>query len=304
MSQTYKPAKDQDRETIHSAGNEVSTKSLSSISEAATPHTSAGTISFLDVLPRELRDAVYDYTFEHVVRRKPDTDDDVTFHFHAPVSNLRLVSRQFTAEYDERYKAFSLRNPSLTIVNDSQDCRRNWYLEVPRLATRCTELKTIRTLFDGRDEHTELAQRDILQKFLTNFHNTAVLVKRMPRLRRVEMRFNFESLHHSDYLEELLRLFSRLALFRSWPVEGKYELRYEGLTYPQPDRLLELGVPNIGILDAPVTLASWNQASLTELIDRRELEQRLRVEAAVLGAWKAKHGCSLWESKRSLRETG
>jgi hypothetical protein len=118
------------------------------------------------------------------------------------------------------------------------------------------------------------------------------------------MRFNFESLHHSDYLEELLRLFSRLALFRSWPVEGKYELRYEGLTYPQPDRLLELGVPNIGILDAPVTLASWNQASLTELIDRRELEQRLRVEAAVLGAWKAKHGCSLWESKRSLRETG
>ena len=69
MSQTYKPAKDQDRETIHSAGNEVSTKSLSSISEAATPHTSAGTTSFLDVLPRELRDAVYDYTFEHFVRR-------------------------------------------------------------------------------------------------------------------------------------------------------------------------------------------------------------------------------------------
>jgi hypothetical protein len=194
-------------------------------------------MSFLDVLPRKLCDAVYDFTFEHVVERRSDTGNDVTFHFHAPVSYLRLVSRQFMAEYDERYKAFSPRNPLLTIVNDSRDCRRNWHLECPRLATRCTELKTIRTLFDGRDEHTELAHRDILQKLLTNFQNTAVLFKRMPHLHRVDMRFNFESLHHSEYLEELLHLFSRLAIFRSWPMEGVYELRYEGLTCPQPGEL-------------------------------------------------------------------
>jgi hypothetical protein len=164
-------------------------------------------------------------------------------------------------------------------------------------------LKTIRTLFDGRDEHTKLAQRDILQKLLTNFQNTAVLVKRMPPLHRVDMRFNFESLHHSEYLEELLHLFSRLAIFRSCPMEGVYELRYEGLTCPQPGELRELGVPDIGVLDAPVTLVAWNQVSQTELIDRRELEQRIRVEAAVLEAWKVKHGCTLWESKRLLRET-
>lgn len=134
-----------------------------------------------------------------------------------------------------------------------------------------------------------------------HFHQTAALIKRLPHLHRVDMCFNFESLHHSGYHENLVRLLNRLSIFRTWPAEGRYELRYQGLTYTQSDKLRELHVPNIGILDAPVTLASWNQASEIEHIDRGDLEQRVRVEAAVLEAWKAKHGCTLWESKNLLR---
>ena len=124
----------------------------------------------------------------------------------------------------------------------------------------------------------------------------------MPHLRRVDMRFDFESLHHSEYHGEIIRLFSRLSMFKTWPAEGKYELRYQGLTYPQPEKLCELQVPNIDILDVPFTLGTWNQASQVEHVDRRELEQRLCVERLVSEAWKAKHGCTLWESKRMLRE--
>ena len=302
MSQIHKPAEHGDRETTRKAESEVSAEGPSSTSEVFTPDASVGGKSFFEVLPRELCDAVYDYTFEHVVKQQSDINDDVTFHFHAPVSNLRLVSRKFTAEYDERYKTFSARNTLLTIVNNSQNSNRNWHNEFPRLATSCRELKTIRSLFDGRDEYVELAHRNELKKFPTHFHSTAVLVKRLPLLRQVDMRFGFESLHHPGYFDELLRLFRRLSIFETWPAEGVCELRYEGLTYPQPDKLRELSVPNIDILNAPITLATWNQAWQTEQVDPRELEQRLRVEVAVLEAWNAKHGCSLWESKRLLRE--
>lgn len=258
-------------------------------------------MSFFGVLPRELRDAVYDFTFEHIVKQPSDTDDDVIFHFHAPVSNLRLVSRRFTAEYDERYKAFSPRNSLLTIVNNSQNNRPTWHSGCPQLATRCRELKAIRFLFDERDEYTWAAQENTLRKFLTHFRSIAALLKRMPLVQRVDMRFDFESLDHSGYPKELPYYFQRLSIFRALPV-GKYEIRYQGLKHPHPDKLRELQVPNIDILDAPITLVTWNKALQTEQVDRRELEQHLRVEAAVLEAWKAKHGCSLWESRRLLRE--
>jgi hypothetical protein len=116
------------------------------------------------------------------------------------------------------------------------------------------------------------------------------------------MRFSFESLHHSGYFDELLRLFRKISIFKTRPAEGACELWYQGLTYPQPDKLRELNVPNIDILNAPITLTTWDQAWQSEQVDPQELEQRLRVEVAVLEAWKAKHGCSLWESKRLFRD--
>lgn len=126
----------------------------------------------------------------------------------------------------------------------------------------------------------------------------------MPNLRRVDTRFDFESLHHAGYPDELLYLFRRFSIFSTWPAEGRYEIRYQGLTYTQPDKLLELRVKKVDILDAPIVLDTWNRALQMEQVDRRELEQHLRVEAAVLNVWKAKHGCTLWESKRLLRGKG
>ncbi|KAM0709457.1 hypothetical protein Q7P35_003496 [Cladosporium inversicolor] len=130
----YKPSIDDSRETTHRTDIEISPAGPSSASAAFTPNAIAGSRSFFEILPRELRDAVYEYTFEHVVKQQPGTDKDVTFYFHAPFSNLRLVSRQFTAEYDERYMNFSPRNTLLSIVNNSQNSRRHWHALVEELA--------------------------------------------------------------------------------------------------------------------------------------------------------------------------
>jgi hypothetical protein len=58
---------------------------------------SNGSKSFFDTLPREIRDNIYDYTLDHEVTRH-------SYHmrFKAPFPHLRLVSRQFKHEYDER----------------------------------------------------------------------------------------------------------------------------------------------------------------------------------------------------------
>lgn len=193
--------------------------------------------------------------------RECGTDDGVTFHFHVPVSNLRLVSRQFTAEYDERYKTLSSKKSILSIVINSRNNCRIWYSVCPQLAFRCRESSTTRTLLDGSDEYTETALRDVLKKSISHFHNTTILAKCMPHFYRVNMRLDFESLHQSGYPGDLLPLFQKLTFSKSWPTDGKFELHYQGLTYPQPDKLRELNVPNIDILDSPITLATWNPAS-------------------------------------------
>ena len=197
MSQTYKPVEAKDRETTHRAKEEVSTKGPSSILESSQSNDSAESISFFGVLPRELRDAVYDYTFEHVVERECGTDDGVTFHFHVPVSNLRLVSRQFTAEYDERYKTLSSKKSILSIVINSRDNCRIWYSRCPQPAFRCRELSTTLSLFDGSDEYTETALRDVLKTSISHFHNTTILAKCKHPYYRVRMRHDIEYLHHS-----------------------------------------------------------------------------------------------------------
>jgi hypothetical protein len=102
MSQMQEPVKDNKRETSYTVENQVSINARSSTPETRTPNSNVGGRPFFETLPRELRDAIYDYTFEHMVTHQPEIDGDVTFHFHAPISVLRLVSRQFTVEYDER----------------------------------------------------------------------------------------------------------------------------------------------------------------------------------------------------------
>jgi hypothetical protein len=271
-------------------------------SETFLSKYNARRISFLERLPRELRDTIYDYTFEHTVKHRSDTNDHVTFHFHAPIPNLQMVSRQFTAEYDERYKSLWPDGTVLTIVNDSQYSRRSWKGACPRLATRCTVLKTSRTLFDGCDKHDFESLYALYKKVFTHCNDVSVLVPELPHLRQVDVSFNCEFLHHYHIIAQLLQCRLLCDIFETLPREGTYELCYQGLTYPLPRNLRKLDVPDIDILSPSVTLVAWTGAPHRKYLGHRELEQRLRVEEAVLEAWKAVHRYTLWESQNVLRK--
>jgi len=302
MWQTRKAAEDNESKACYTSEIKASADDLHLTSKIFSSNDSAGCTSFFAILPRELRDAIYDYTFEHTVKHRSDTDDDVTFHFHAPISNLRLVSRQFTADYDERFKSLWPDGTVLTIFNNSQHSRRSWKGACPRLATRCTVLKASRTLFDGCDKHDFESLYALYKKVSTHCKDVSDLVADLPHLRRVDVNFNCEFLHHSHIIAQLLQCRLLCDIFETLPREGTYELCYQGLTYPLPRNLRKLDVPDIDILDAPVTLVAWTQASQRKYLAHRELEQRLQVEAAVLEAWKTVHGCTLWESQNILRK--
>jgi hypothetical protein len=66
---------------------------------AATTGTNSK-IGFFD-LPRELRDEIYDLTFEHN-RTATQGRETMELSVRAPQPHLRLVNKQFTSEYDER----------------------------------------------------------------------------------------------------------------------------------------------------------------------------------------------------------
>jgi hypothetical protein len=69
----------------------------------------------------------------------------------------------------------------------------------------------------------------------------------------------------------MVTAFHKLGVLYPFAIEGSCELRYQGLTYPLPRNLRELDVPNIHILDAPVTLAIWTPTSQSVLIGQRDL---------------------------------
>jgi hypothetical protein len=56
-----------------------------------------GSKSFFEILPQEIRDSIYEHTFDHEVTRH-------SYHmrFQAHLPHLRLVSRQFKREYEKR----------------------------------------------------------------------------------------------------------------------------------------------------------------------------------------------------------
>jgi len=233
-------------------------------------------------------------------------DGDITLHFHAPVSNLRLVSRQFTTEYDERFESLWADGSTLSLVNNSYNSNLGWNGTCPRLATRCRALKTTRALLEGCDRTINYLLKDKMKKLLAHRDDTSALAAALPNLRRVDVIYTCESLCSTSRPEYFLRFvteFHKLGIFHPFTAEGSYELRYQGLTYPLPRNLRELDVRNIHILDAPITLAIWTPTSQSVQISGRDLVQRRRVEAMVYEAWQAVHGCTLWESQQVLRET-
>jgi hypothetical protein len=81
---------------------------------ASTPPTiTNSTHDFFKILPRELRDAVYDLLYQEVTTNA----DGLHFHTRAVLVELRLISCQFKLKYDER-TAVNEHNKYLTITDD------------------------------------------------------------------------------------------------------------------------------------------------------------------------------------------
>lgn len=107
--------------------------------------TSRRARSFFDTFPRELRDCVYDLLYQDV-----EVVDGLEYHARSCIVELRLVSRQFKSEYDERMPVICY-NHQLG-VNDTLDCELGEPIRVPRTryAAHTTSL-TINLL--ACDEH-------------------------------------------------------------------------------------------------------------------------------------------------------
>lgn len=280
--------------------------------------------SFLDALPRELRDAVYNLTFDHVVTHRREynidhwmygRDDDVIFTFQAPSPTLRLVSRQFKAEYDERSESLSRNGTTLRISDCSEDIHREWLRACPRLATRCTKLQTTCTFVEDGIH----AMRDMdARKSEMHFREARRLIHEMKNVEEAHIIFGLNFLYNFDTLAKIRTYFDWTCLR---DVRLTLELRYLGMTatYTRPQDLCELNVPNVGILDAPATLIFWQHVGARvethvwdpiryvwdpiwyECIERTDgeaVEQRRQMESTVMEAWIAVHGCAFHESKK------
>lgn len=80
-------------------------------------------------LPRELRDEIYEMAGENHQK----VSAEVIIYFRTPIPSLRLVSRQFKTEYDQKAPALSC----LNITDVASACKIE---DVPRLATRSRRL--------------------------------------------------------------------------------------------------------------------------------------------------------------------
>jgi hypothetical protein len=268
--------------------------------------------SFFDDFPRELRDKIYDLTSEHEVKRH-------SYHmrFQAPVPHLRLISRQFKHEYDERQP----KDPSLAVEDRGPrfpGFPHPYSVVVPRLATQCTVLHFTHNVQDRRSSEANLADlvSDIKLCLQLRFSEFALYFgQRLPRLQKLHIRANFNfvqnlqllvSLNDSEGWDIISHLRDGYRFFWWQGCDSTVELCHLNMTYPCPPGPLVRNIPGLeALLGEPTVLVSlrcpggngaWSTSVGT--IDILAIEQRSSVEAATLVAWETEQGCSLDESKR------
>jgi hypothetical protein len=135
--------------------------------------------TFFDMLPRKLRDRIYEYTFDH-----DSCDLYYRYQFRAPHSYLRLVSRQFMHEYDEQTPDDA--TLFVTGRNERFTCADVEYPrgpKLPRLAARCTSADMVQHigetdgLYDNIDDeddfvfHSLDARIDEFYDFVTSLRS-------------------------------------------------------------------------------------------------------------------------------------
>jgi hypothetical protein len=264
---------------------------------------SNGSKSFFDILPRELRDDIYDHTFDH----EATLPEIYHMRFQAPLPHLRLVSRQFKHEYDER----SPKDTTLFVTDQRLPSKKLPFVDkasmlLPRLATRCTVLHFTHNLQD----QTVMEAGDILGRRVAWFCGPLGhwLAFRLPHLQDVHIKcsFNFvqnlakSRLHFRP--REVLRRLAReyMRHLSKLGIVTRIEWSHLGISSHGIPSQLMLDLPSLESLTESVALGRYERPSRcfdTKWELHEDLiEQRSAAEAVFLAAWETKHGCSFRES--------
>lgn len=157
----------------------------------STPLTlTDSTPGFFEILPRELRDNVYDTLYQEL----DNEDSGIRFQTYTVCTELCLVSRQFRTEYDERTSVDKESKQLTVIVNLSVTscwCNQRVVLPSALLAARIGHLTLMLTPCDGTHmmdgEHCECnaddrgAQSNCYKDFVQ------ALVRALPRLQSLHV---------------------------------------------------------------------------------------------------------------------
>lgn len=260
--------------------------------------------SFFDVLPRELRDRIYEYTFDNDVR-----DGHFRYQFKAPQFHLRLVNRQFMHEYDEQtplettlYVSARTNQFERTSLGPSDG--------LPSLATRCTAADVTLYIGDTEGLATDLKGEHwfVQGSLFDRLFNIERFIGLLPRLEdiRVQLDLNFarsfDTIHEltNTWLLKFRHYYQNPSRERSYEPNTDFELHHLGLGYPDLPSCLTSNIPNSEILQRPAILAAFSVSygRVKKEVRHRQVKRRTRVEATVLAAWESQHGCTLSQSAK------
>lgn len=246
--------------------------------------TSVSGKSFFEVFPRELRDKIYDFSFDHEAERY-----DYNMQFSAPFPHLRLVSRQFKQEYDQL-----LPSKTTLVVSDHNTkfhgvCPRlGRVIYVPSLATRCTALHFTQNMQDSWDPPSLTHLIRMLRKHFRSIEQN--FTRRLDHLQEIHVRldFNFVKtfwLLHGEPGDGLAHFISSYCpeTWKNFKKVVTIELCHPGLTYPSPPGRLTSSIPDAACLDELATLGTiqYRDGHTEAKIHYDTIEQRSTVEKAI-----------------------
>lgn len=257
--------------------------------------TSVSGKSFFEVFPRELRDKIYDFSFDHEAERR-----DYTMQFRAPLPHLRLVSRQFKQEYDQQ-----LPSKTTLVVSDHNNEFLGFLFPpqdvicVPSLAKRCTALHFTQNMQDSWGHHSQILSPGMLRKHFRSIEQT--FTQRLDHLQEIHVRIDFNIFKNVWMLHGEPEDGPALFISRYFPKTWKHskvvtiEFCYPGLTYPSPPGRLTSSIPDPACLDELATLGTIQyRDGHTEAKAHYDIvKQRITVEKATRDAWETEHGCTL-----------
>ena len=205
--------------------------------QASTPSVLADSKpGFFKTLPRELRDAVYDLLHQEVT----EYVDKLQFHTRAVIVELRLISRQFRMEYDER-SAMNEHNNHLTIKDDVDfkfdEKSSGVAMRCPALATHSTKLTLNLLVCLGDNYHFDACEADV------GWHIPWIksLLQSLPHLRNIYLRLNLVSPSCINTILDRATLLASLPNLVSIKIAGSASLE------------------SLGSADHSVHLATWTK---------------------------------------------